>query len=536
MSCIDHTPEVENLPHPDVSFNYSVVDADYQLDYYVGARIEFNSTGVAQGTCTWDFGDGTPAVNGGIVEHKYREAGTYQVKLTIEDKSTTQNIFISDIKPIMTLNIIEDEICEVLSTFVNFDVELPNPEGLTEEYLWIFPEGTVDENGNSIQTSSDMIPEKIKFSHVGSQSVRLQVKLGGRTLEESVKNVQVGYNDEVPTLYYAEKGGNIKALKLVSTPPSGMKIKPYDMGVKSGQHPLNILFDDASLYILDCGRQFTYVTDPLGLGDGRITVMSKDGTKVETMLVNTGSAYDDPYYGYIENGQLYFSDRNTGINKIELTERNKSFVRTEFPFFVENQRLGYYSTGGIAYGAMNACFGKIENTWYWCKTYNGDGIFRFLGTDILPDLSGATAEIPASGLVLSSVTPKSFVYDSANNKFYFTSLRIGSGGLYGCTLDQLGGIGTNNLDGFKLTTAAKKSVVPITEGGKGEGSSGEFIAICQLALNEADGCVYFGFRSGDADMKSGLMRYNPATGNIEYVIEGIEVYGVAINKTNSKLF
>jgi hypothetical protein len=70
----------------------------------------------------------------------------------------------------------------------------------------------------------------------------------------------------------------------------------------------------------------------------------------------------------------------------------------------------------------------------------------------------------------------------------------------------------------------------------GEGSSGEFIGICQLALDDNDGSVYFGLRSADATVKSGLMRYNPASGKIEYVIQGIEIYGVAINKTKSKLF
>jgi hypothetical protein len=32
------------------------------------------------------------------------------------------------------------------------------------------------------------------------------------------------------------------------------------------------------------------------------------------------------------------------------------------------------------------------------------------------------------------------------------------------------------------------------------------------------------------------MRYNPTTNKIESVIEGIEVYGVAVNNSKSKLF
>jgi len=57
-----------------------------------------------------------------------------------------------------------------------------------------------------------------------------------------------------------------------------------------------------------------------------------------------------------------------------------------------------------------------------------------------------------------------------------------------------------------------------------------------LSLDDTDGSVYFGLRSADATVKSGLMRFNPASGFIEYVIEGVEVYGVSVNKTKSKLF
>ncbi|HPT44227.1 MAG TPA: PKD domain-containing protein, partial [Paludibacteraceae bacterium] len=322
------------------------------------------------------------------------------------------------------------------------------------------------------------------------------------------------------------------------TAPAGMKINPFDMGTKSGQHPLNILFSDTSLYVLDCGRQFTYVDDKDGnLGDGRIMVMSKDGAKVETMMTNTGAAFNDPYYGYIEGGQLYFSDRNTGFATIGLKERNRTFSRTDYPYYVQNATLGYYGQG-ISYGAMNAGFCKINNVWYWCKTYNGNGIFRFTDADILKIPITGNGVLPASGIALESMTPKSLTWDAKNNVIYFTLYDTGYEGLYRCTLAQLNEIGGNKekLAPYKLKLANGKTVTPVTETGKGEGSTGEFIAICQLALDENDGCVYFGLRSGDAAVKSGLMRYNPATGFIEYVLEGVEVYGVAVNKTKSKLF
>lgn len=535
LSCVDHIADIEDLPNPDVAFNYTVIDNTYQLDYYVGATVQFVSTSAAVGECTWDFGDGTTAI-GTTVTHKYLTAGNYTVKLTVGEVGyQTKPIFISDIKPIVSLK--SNNMVEVITTLVGFNVELPNPQQLSEEYYWIFPEGSIDANGNVITTFSGKDPGQVKFSNVGSQKITLQVKLGDRQLEDGVIKVPVAYNQAVPTLYYAVKGGNIMALKLATNPPADMKINPFDMGTKSGQHPLNILFNDTSLYVLDCGKQFTYVNDAdANLGDGRIFVMSKDGAKVETMITNSGAAFNDPFYGYIEGTQLYFADRNTGISNIALKERNRSLSRADFPYYVENARLGYYGQG-LSYGAMNAGFGKINGVWYWCKTFNGNGIFRFTDADILTTAITGNGVLPTSGVALEGMSPKSFLWDSKNQVIYFTIWDTGYEGLYRCTLNQFNAIkARTDLAPYKKTLANGKTVTPITEAGKGEGSAGEFIGISQLALDDNTGSVYFGLRSADTAVKSGLMRYNPSTGFIEHVIEGVEVYGVAVNKTKSKLF
>ena len=540
FGCTDNVPDIEDLPSAAVNFTYEVVDDTYQLDYYTGATIEFSSISSLDGLCTWDFGDGSPVVNGDVVTHKYTIPGTYKVKLTVGgDKSNSKPIMVRDIVPIMSVDPIEGGICEVMNTAVTISMELPNPESLSEEFLWIFPEGTTDESGNEITTSAERNPGKLKFNNVGSQTVRLLAKLGGRALEEGTVNVQVGYNQEVPTLYFALKGGNIMALKLPENAPAGMQIKPFDMAVSSGKHPLNILFKDASLYILDCGQQFTYVDDKEGnLGDGRITVMAKDGSKVETMLTNSGTAFDDPFFGFIEGPNLYFTNRNTGISKIALSDRNRTFSLAEFPYVVQNATLGYYGNGW-SYGSISASIGKINGTWYWCKTYNGTGIFRFTDADILKDPITGGQPAPEAGVALTGMSPKSFVWDNKNQVIYFTIYDTGYEGLYRCTIEQLNTIGgtRSNLTPYKLTTTNGKSVTPITETGKGEGSTGEFIGISQLTLDEATGDVYFGLRSANpTEVKSGLMRYNARTQKIEHVIEGIEVYGVAINKNKSKLF
>lgn len=541
FGCIDNVPEEETLPSAAVEFTYKVIDDSYQLDYYVGAEIEFTSTSYMKGECEWDFGDGTAPVVGDVVTHKYPNPGTYQVKLTVGgEKSKAHPVMVSDIVPIMAVDEIEGGLCEVLSTPVNILMELPNPEGLEEEYLWVFPDGTTDENGNPMNSSTEKDPGKLKFGNVGSQTVRLQVKLGGRQLQEGRVNVQVGYNKPVPTLYFAVKGGNIMALKLVDDAPAGMQISPYDMGVSSGKRALNILYNDESLYILDAGQQFTYVDDQAGnLGDGRIMVMSKDGSKMETMLTNSGAAFDDPYYGYIEGDILYFTDRNTGIRTASLKERNRSYSLADFPFKVQNATLGYYGNGW-SYGSMNACIGKIDGVWYWCKTYNGTGIFRFKDSDILPATITGGADAPADGVAISGMWPKSFVWDKNKKLIYFTIFDTGSEGLYACTIEQLNAVQSRGeLAGYQKTTTNGKSIIPITEPGKDEGSSGEFIGICQMAINDATGDVYFGLRSAYPDeVPSGLMKYNAKTGKIEHVpgLENVEIYGVAINNRGSKLF
>ena len=539
--CFDNEPKVEDLPAPDVAFTYKVTDNTYQLDYYVGASVEFTSSSKVEGECVWDFGDGTQTVSGNVVTHKFAVAGTYPVKLTVSGlKFKTQPIMIKDIVPIMTLDAIEGGICEVLNTPVSISVELPNPEGLSVDYLWTFPQGTTDEDGNKMETSTAINPGKMKFGHVGSQGVRLQVKLGGRMLEEGKINVPVAYNEEVPTLYYAVKGGNIMALKLVSNKPAGMNIYPFDMAVSAGKRAMNIVFNDASLYILDCGTQFVYIDDTDGnKGDGRITVMSKDGSKLESLITNAGSAaFDDPYYGYVEGAFLYCANRNTGIYRIPLTDRNKIYSLSEYPWYVQNALLGYYGNGW-SYGSMNACFTKIDGVWHWCKTYNGSGIFRFTDADILKQTITGGQPAPTAGIALSGMLPKSIAWDSRNQVIYFTIFDTGYEGLYRCTMEQFSAIGGSKsaLAPYKLLTANGKTVTPITEAGKDEGSSGEFMGICQLAIDEATGCVYFGLRSAYPDeVKSGLMRYNPATRVIEHVIEGVEVYGVAVNNSKSKLF
>ena len=557
VSCIDNVPDVEVLPRDAVSFEYYIdqeTDSLYYLDFYVDSDITFKNTSpeTTVGEPTWDFGDGDVLV-GDTVTHFYAKAGTYKVKLTIGDFSREQSIMIAPIKPIVKI-VFSGEVCEVRTTPVTFDVELPNPKNKPATFSWTFPKDTKTETGDDYATFEGQgvtdLPVPVKFSHVGSQQVQLNVKLGEEDLEPTLLNVQVAYNQAVPTLYYAVQGGRIMAHKLTGGQhPSDMNIASYDLGVASGQHPFTLLFKDSLLFVLDAGKQFYFVDDVNGnLGDGKISVIAKDGSKVQTMISNANqAAFDDPFYGCIEGDFLYYANRNTGMVKIALTDRDKVYSLSEYPWYVQQATLGYYNNGW-GYGTIGGMFGKINGVWHWTRFYNGNGIYRFVDSDILPAAvaKGDDTNRPKAGIMLEGMAPKSFVYTakSPTPKMCVHIMDAGYNGFYACTYEELEAVGTSknaikpyavtyNGQMFESNTTGNLPAV--------EGTGSESVGICQMVYDEMNDCVYFGYRNnsnGGADKypPTGIYCYSVATGQVTCLIEGVSVYGLAVNNNPAKLF
>lgn len=546
--CKQHIPGEEDQPLPVVDFAFEVADSTYRLDYYAGCTVRFYPTVSLSTECDWEISDGR-TFTGDTIVCEFPVAGNFRVTAKANGGKKTNPIQIAAIRPIMRL-VQTDSICVVDSSFIAFEVELPNPKGFDAEYKWTLP-GVQNEAGESITdfVGTDQELGKFKFLSSGSQGIKLEVffidSVGNRqALDAVTRNVQVALREPAPTLYYAVKDGNIMARKLKDLPNA----QPYDMGISSGQHPFNILFDNAttnSLYILDAGKQFIYVNDENGvLGDGKISVMAADASSLGVMISNVGGpAFQDPFYGCIDGGYLYYSDRNTGIFRIKMDTRNAVWSIGAYPYFVQNAQLGYYSRG-LSYGAITGCIGKVEGTWYWAKTYNGQGIWRFVDSDILPDANSyGTATAPAAGALLKDVFyPKAFTYDKQRGMFYFSIYGSGAG-VYKipfADIEKLKSIGSaNDLKDYMMDPDV--TIEPIVEKGKNEGSDGEFIGICQMAVDEATGDVYFGYRpdkSSEDALPAGLYRYNFETQKLTLVEEtrGLEIYGVSINQTPTQLF
>ena len=550
-SCVDNIPEVEDLPRDAVSFD-SRIEGDYTLDYYIDSDVTFTNTSPTQGEATWDFGDGKTAV-GDTVKHAYDVAGTYNVKLTIAGMSKSQAIMIADIKPLLSINPIEGGICEVGKSKVSFSLDVPNPKNKPLTYKWVFPSGTTTAAGAPLDVLEKEQPGEVVFGTVGSQQVRLQVTFDGRPLEDGVINVQVGYTSEVPTLYYAEQGGNIMALKLVNDSFAVKLVNetvrntvvPYDLGLSSGQHPLNLLFKDSLLYVIDCGAQFTYANEAVqeSGGDGKISVIAKDGSKLETMISNAGQkAFEDPFFGCIEGNDLYFLNRITGMVKVPLDTRNAVYSTTEYPYYAQRLTLGYYNNGW-SYSTFSAGVAKINGMWYWCNYANpASGIFRFKDSDILPSTTGADAPAPTAGILLQAMTTKSFAYSTKSKKFAFTLWNAAQGGFYVASEKEMEEIGTDvtKLKPYKLTYG-KLEFLPNITGSPAilEGTTAEPIGICQIAYDEVHDCMYFAYRNSLNDSgcaPTGIYRYSFEKKKVDLLLEGPNVFGLVVNNAPTKLF
>ena len=439
----------------------------------------------------------------------------------------------------------------IVHTPVQLNVEVsPYYQSKALTYECIFPSGTKNANGEILasMTTTNILaefPKTLVFDHVGSQAIQIYVYDNGKYLDDYTINLHVGYQKEVPTLYYAEVNGHLKAIKLTNGDhPAGMNILPYDLGIRSGDHPFNILYHNDKLYVLDAGAQWYYQgeNEQANGGDGKITVVAKDGSTVETMLSNVGGpAFQDPFFGYIENDYLYYSDRNTGIIRLPLSTRDAIYSANEFPYYVQNNTLGYYNNGW-SYGAIGGTFSKINGVWHWAKYYNGYGIYRFKDSDIFSNAITGGAPQPEDGIALegSAFMPKSFVYAAKSNKICFTLLGYGNEGFYVCTLDELNAI-TKSSDLAQYKKSFNwQSFTPDMTGinASMEGPSYEPAGICQMAYDEVNDCVYFAYRNhgNTAGPDSGIYCYDVIRDQVTCLIEGVLAYGLTINNQPSKLF
>ena len=555
VSCIEKEPEYQDFPAKDVDFTFAVQGDEYTTDYYYVSPIQFTNTSAKSGSLTWDFGDGNTSNEANPV-HQYAKAGNYNVTLDIAGVgSRTYPLQVMDIAPSMGIVSQSEEIVTINTTEVTLDIEIPNPNNLKCEFTWIFPAGTTLADGTPIEKYVGYFkedgtidnPGALKFKNVGSNKIELQTKFDtegeNRTLSASYVNIQVGYTEEVPTLYYASYGGNIKAYKLIpaASLPEGTQNLPFDMGVSSGVTPQELVFAATAegdfIYILDCGKNFIYQNDVDGvLGDGKINVMSADGSYANLVITNVGGhAFSDPFHGCVFGDNLLYTDRNNGVSSIPLADRGKVETRIQSDVasynFVNNNTIGFYGRG-IAYGAVHSAIAVDKNgVFYWPKSYNANGIFRFRQSDI-----GKTDEAPCP-VLLNGASPKAFALDTDRAHMYVWHTSGAATGKEGFHQYPLVAFEAE----LKNTEFTKQVAMDATETA---GSSVEALHVSQFAVDTGTGNVYFGFNpdaTGETTRKTaGIYYYDYTEGDVTKApivgTENDKVFGICINPRKTKLF
>jgi hypothetical protein len=551
VSCVEVEPDYKDFPTKDVDFVFEVEGNEYTTDFYYVSPIKFKNTSFKKGALSWDFnGDGKVDSNEENPTYKYDAAGKYYVTLTVEGVgSRTYPVQVMDITPVLSIATQSDSLVLVDQSVIELAVELPNPEGKECSFVWEFEEGTTLADGTPISTYEGENPGALKFKNIGSNKITLKTRFdvaeGGenRALDPSFVNIQVAYTEEVPTLYYASYGGNVKALKVIpeGTLPEGVSNKPFDMGVSCGVTPQNLVYASVDgsdfIYIIDSGKNFGYQNDTDGvLGDGKITVMSADGTYANLVITNVGGhAFSDPFHGCVsaDGANLLYTDRNNGVSAVALTARGEVEKRLQSNVssynVVNNNTLGYYGRG-IAYGAAHsAIYQASDGVYWWPKNYNAAGIFRFRQSDI-----GVTDAAPTK-ILLDGATLKAFTLDEKRKHMYcfLTSGEAGVGFAQYPLVKFEEGLGVKDY-----TTFVKMAVAPIA----GATDSKEALYVAQFALDKETGNVYFGFTpDGDSDRPTGgLYYYDYAAGTVVKTpiknTENDKIIGICINPRKTQLF
>jgi hypothetical protein len=520
FSACEQEIKPEEFPPASVNFTYR----SSSLHYVVGEDIVFENLSIIGSAWLWNFGDGATSTEKDP-KHKYAEPGTYTVILKVDNLyEVKKQLMISDIVPVVKFTT-TDPVIVFNQSQVSFEVLLENPENKPVTYNWSFPKGTsgigIDEQGHS-----DLESPTVVFGSIGSQIVSLTVNIGGKNLTPVNVNVRVNYNQPAKTLFYAVKGGNIMAKKLIDGIDPAVN-NPFDMGYRSGKHPLTLQFSGDWLYVFDAGTRFAFTADPLYLtaGDGEIFVVSHDGSRRESMIENFGgNTFLDFYYGYIdqEQQQLYWADRREGIFRTSINTRNRKFSLTEFKYFWRNTWLGYYGEG-IGWGNINGTITKYNEQWWWAKHTTGSGIYRFTDTDILGRDKVDGDAVPAAGSIHRNFGVRAFVIDDINKKLYFSDSRYKM-------------IIRSNLDG---------SGIKIIDNSPFDGEGGDTEAIFVTGMAVDDKYMYWAYRGpqppagtdpevyylANPRHRSGIKRISltEETPVVEYFITGVEAYGIAID-------
>lgn len=505
-------------PVPNITVGFSFDPASP----VAGDQITFTNASTGGTTFSWEFGDGNVSTDKNPT-HTFQADGTYEVSLMVDNHPQlvySENIVVGKPSPVMTFapNPIETGVP------TTFTASVYNPTGATVTYNWDFPETgwmSDDLDATGAGTGESVV---VTFTDANTAlPVSVTANIGSDALSTS-QNITVNAQ-LAKTLWIAEKGGNLISKQIFLKGEAQLD----DSGIPSGAHPLTMDFSSDRLYVFDAGSTLTFSAE-LETSPGQIFSMMYDGTDYLTHITFSNQNYDDSFFGSVDGTDMIFADRRNDITVVPTSTTNFTWGDNgadgnpaEFPHLVKNAELAYYSANAPAgytgptygWGALNGTVERVEGVYWWAKNSNHKGLYRFSDDDI-----GVTDAIPTEGAILGSYGVRAFAIDHDNGKVYFSA--------------------NNPVDvrGFYVADTDGSNITLIDDSPyDGEGGENEPTFITDIEVDNESGYVYWAYRGpAAADLTvnplhaSGIKRYKlDGTGSVEYFVEGVEAYGLAID-------
>lgn len=488
-----------------------------------GQEVTFTNSSTGGSTFTWEFGDGATSEEKNP-KHVFVEAGDYTVMLQVdgfEELTFEKVVTVSEPAPEVTY---EPSPIEV-GVDVTFTATIYNPDEEEVVYNWDFP---AEASGEGVDDEGKITGEAVTVRFATPASAAEVIITAVIGSNQSSTTVTVEVKDQLAkTLYFAEKGGNIWTKQIYASGEAELT----DFGVSAGAHALTLKFNNDKLFVFDAGQYITFTAEA-ETSVGQIFSIGHDGSDYVTHVTFGTNAYDDAFFGDVVGDNIYFTDRRNDVTKIPVSTTNAEWGEAggdanpeSFPAMVANSQLGYYSAwrtdGGPTYGwgAVNGKFTVRDGVYWWAKNSNHRGIWRFSDDDI-----GVTDQVPAAGEILTDYGVRTFAIDEVNQKLYFCSNAGTATGFF-----------VADLDGSNVTLIDDAPA-------DSEGGGTEATYITGIAIDNESGHVFWGYR-GPASTEENPIDYesNPlyrsgvkmykldGSGEVEYFVEDMEVYGLTID-------
>lgn len=347
-------------------------------------------------------------------------AGYYSVTLRVDSNDNnvrTKRIYVWDSIPSITCDKEEVE----FYTSVTFSALAYNPFNRTKGYQWLFSTNAGGESltdtvvdGTNLKVSHDAEPLVYFTKKHTTETVKLRMTIGDSiyTTEQIPHLVFTVKDAATRSLLMAQKNGNVLRQRIFEKGEDEVE----DSGISAGAHPFNIVSSGEQLFIFDAGTKIeenaNWESDTSG--DGSIRVVNLKTDAEETIISNAGtSSYFGFYNGYVDNNNIYWTDRNDFVYQLpKTTSRNQVFEwkgsaqQHEVPYYVATDNSGQFN-GGIYF---------YDDLYYRAKGGTGKGLYRFQKTgEQLKVLLTDEPKIP------DNYSIRAFVYDRARRQIYFSS-------------------------------------------------------------------------------------------------------------------